>query len=91
MYPYTVKGNELSPECQQYAKTAFVNRFTGDNKPQWAYEEWKDGQPHPLQFANDEEWLANTSFEVRKDGKINRRCYTCISTPTWPNNPELRK
>lgn len=86
----TLKGNELSPGQQRLALSMFVHRFTGDHKPAWAFEEWKTGRPYPLQFKDDADWLANTVFNVKDSGDISARHNHCQSSPTWPNNPELR-
>jgi hypothetical protein len=85
------RGTELTREDQRHVLSAFVHRFTGDHKPAWSNKEWKDGKPYPVQFASDAEWLANTDFAVRKDGRLDQRVKFCYSNPTWPNNPELRK
>lgn len=83
-------GTELSRNEQQYVKSAYTHRFTGDNKPVWAYGEWEDGKQYPLQFKDDADWLAHTYFPINKDGTVNRRqSADCYSTPTWPNNPEF--
>ena len=82
-------GSELTPEEQQYVLATYVHRFTGDHKPAWASKEWKDGQPYPLQFKDDKDWLANTRFQTNKAGSLDSRCNECHSVPTWPNNSEL--
>lgn len=84
-------GNELSALDQRYVLSAFVHRFTKDHKPAWSRKLRDDGKPYPVQFASDADWLANTEFAVTRDGRIDRRCHECYSTPTWPDNPELRK
>lgn len=83
-------GNQLCLLDQKIARMLFVHRFTGENKPAWAQRPWKDGLPYPLQFADDADWLANTLFFVKLDGRINQSATSCYSSPTWPNNPELR-
>lgn len=85
-----VTGDKLTPEDQKHVLAAFVHRFTGEHRPDWARKEWKNGQPYPLQFKDDAEWLANTRFAVRRDGRIDQRVQSCECNPTWPNNPELR-
>ena len=82
-------GSELTLEEQRYVLAAYVHRFTGDHKPDWAGKEWKDGQPYPLQFKDDKDWLANTRFQTNKAGSLDSRCNECHSVPTWPNNSEL--
>lgn len=87
----TINGAAMCGKLQQDAKRQFIHRHTGDNTPAWARKEWKDGQPYPLQFADDADWLANTTFWVTTKGELARRPGYCKSRPTWPNNPELRK
>lgn len=86
-----VKGSDLRPEVQRDALNRFVHRYTGDHKPAWANRIWKDLKPYPLQFKDDTDWLANTLFWVKADGTLSNRHSFCYSSPTWPNNPELRK
>jgi hypothetical protein len=91
MFSETTKlGTELSKEDQRHVLAAFVHRFTGDNHPAWARKPRPDGTAYPLQFASDVEWLANTRFEVFNGGELNVHFSHCESSPTWPNNPELR-
>lgn len=84
-------GSELRPDQQRQVLAQYVHRFTGDHRPAWAGRPWKDGQPYPLQFANDREWLANTYFAITGGGELDGRARYCHSTPTWPSNPELRR
>jgi hypothetical protein len=79
------RGTELHPDDQKHVLAAYVHRFTGQHRPQWA-----DSQHCNVQFRDDADWLANTSFAVRKNGRLDRRSKECYSRPTWPNNPELR-
>lgn len=85
-----VKGTDLNPVTQREALSRFVHRFTRDHKPRWAQKPMPDGSPYPVQFASDADWLANTTFRVRKDGGLDSRTGFCASSPTWPDNPELR-
>lgn len=84
-------GVELSASDQRYVLAAYVHRFTKDHKPNWANKPWKKGKAYPVQFASDSEWLANTRFVVTKCGALDRRVSQCVSRPTWPDNPELRR
>lgn len=77
-------GNKLTDEARRNALARFVHRYTRDHKPSWVAKET------PVQFASDADWLAHTLFWVRKDGSIAERPSHCESTPTWPDNPELR-
>lgn len=83
-------GSELSASDRAYVLTAYIHRYTKDHKPAWALWPWKDGKPYPVQFASDADWLANTRFGVTPTGKIDTRLKYCESSPTWPDNPELR-
>lgn len=85
-----VLGCNLPLSLQAEAKRAFVNRYTGNHRPHWVNNGMPDGSPYPLQFADDNDWLGHTYFEVTKAGKLSARTRYCESSPTWPNNPELR-
>ena len=75
-------GDVLHPEDRAYVLRAYVHRSTPErNAPR---------EGCPLQFASDADWLANTTFKVRKNGRLDRRVKSCESRPTWPHNPELR-
>ncbi|WP_274627588.1 hypothetical protein [Arvimicrobium flavum] len=87
----TARGSGLHPADQAFVLAAYVHRFSGDHTPAWALRPRPDGTAYPLQFASDAEWLANSRFAVRRDGRLDRRVKQCFSSPTWPNNPELRR
>ena len=86
----TKLGAELPAHVQQQALNRFVYRFTKNHKPEWANKPWKDGKPYPVQFASDTDWLANTRFHVTEKNELDNRVDSCQSSPTWPDNPELR-
>jgi len=83
-------GDNLTASDRQHVLAAYVHRFTGEHKPQWASKPWKDGKPYPVQHATDADWLARTRFHVRTNGRLDHRFTTCESNPSWPFNPELR-
>ena len=83
-------GDKLHPEDRRAVLEQYVHRFTGNHVPAWATRLRSDGTAYPLQFANDADWLANTLFAVREDGRLHHGARYCESRPTWPNNPELR-
>lgn len=85
----TLRGDQLVCEDRRYVLRAYVHRYTGEHKPDWA-NKLLNGKPYPLQFRNDQEWLANTEFAVTTAGRLDHRAHACRSNPTWPNNPELR-
>ena len=87
----TTPGNLLTAEDKRHVLAAYVHRFTGEYKPKWAREPWKNGKPYPVQFRDDADWLANTLFITRGNGRLDLRYQACFSTPTWPFNPELRQ
>jgi hypothetical protein len=79
------RGTELSAVDQRRVLAAYVHRFTGEHRPQWANDPRPDGAAYPVQFKDDADWLANTFFKVRADGRLDERARYCESTPTWPN------
>jgi hypothetical protein len=85
-----VKGSTLPYAMQEEAKRRWVHRHTAEHVPIWARKPMPNGNAYPVQFASDAEWLANTDFTLTKGGKFSARDRYCRSTPTWPNNPELR-
>lgn len=89
--PQTQNGTGLHPDDRRHVLAAFTHRHTGDHKPTWARNPMPNGQAYPVQFKDDADWLYNTEFYVRRDGRLDRRFDHCMSRPTWPNNPELRK
>jgi len=84
------RGTELCATDQRHVLRSYVHRFTADHTPQWARKLGPNGEPSPVQFSSDQDWLENTFFRVRKDGRLDSRARSCESHPTWPNNPELR-
>lgn len=80
-----IRGSHLGPRLQKQVLAQFVHRFTGDHKPSWANEPRPDGSAYPVQFRDDQDWLANTFFEITAKGELSRRTRHCESHPTWPN------
>ena len=87
---YSLLGSELSFNDRRTALAMFVHHFTAEHKPEWANRPRPDGTAYPVQFASDADWLAHTRFATTKTGKLDTRSAYCESSPTWPNNPELR-
>ena len=83
-------GSHLTPADQREAKRRYVHRFTGDHTPSWAAACADGGYPCVLHFADDSDWLAHTLFPVTKFHRL-KAIGDCESSPTWPNNPELRR
>ena len=83
-----IKGTELTAQDQKHVLAAYTHRYTRQHKPKWANKPWKDGKPYSVQFASDREWLENTLFWVRADGKLDRRYNDCQSNPTWPDGKD---
>lgn len=86
------KGSELCAQDQEDARRAFVHRYTAEHTPEWAKNapKGKGEAQYSVQFKSDRDWLENTLFEVNRDGRLRRSATMCLSSPTWPNNPELR-
>ena len=80
----TQLGSYLQREDQRAALASYVHRFTVDHKPTWAQSLRPDGRPYQPQFASDANWLVHTEFQVRADGRLDRRAHHCNSSPTWP-------
>ncbi len=83
-------GTSLCRSDRMYVFVAYVHRFTNEHRPRWASVPRPNGEPYPVQFASDADWLRHTLFHVKKDGSLDRRFAYCESHPTWSNNPELR-
>lgn len=79
-------GNELHPDDIRDVLARYVHRYTRSHRPAWVRD-----TNYAVQFDSDDDWLANTKFRVRQDGRLDGRCNQCWSTPTWPDNPELRR
>ena len=79
-----VKGTDLSPNQRRHVLAAYVHRFTGDHVPSWAMQPRQDGTKYPLQFRDDDDWLAHTSFPIKKNGDLAKQPSCCRSAPTWP-------
>ena len=87
------RGDLLPLAIQDHCLRAYVHRFTRQHVPQWSKKPRDNGEPYPVQFASDSEWLARTLFPVTVSAKgvIKERSGACWSNASWPDNPELRK
>ena len=74
-----VPGTNLTEEDRRHVLAAYVHRYTKQHVPKWAVG--THYQPH---FNSDLEWLANSLFCVRINGRLGRRVKHCISKPTNP-------
>lgn len=79
-----IQGSKLDYVDQQHVLAAYVHRFTGQHRPAWAKRPMPSGKRYKVQFKDDADWLANTKFAVRQDGRLDMRVHRCESTPTWP-------
>lgn len=86
-----VRGTNLHHDDKRHVLAAYVHRFTGQHKPTWACKPMPNGGVYPVQHLDDADWLANTMFAVKKNGRLDNRANHCVSTPSWPFNPELRR
>lgn len=80
-----ILGTALHEIDKKHVLAAYVHRSTKEHVPLWAYARQPNGKPYPQQFASDLDWLAHTFFEVRRDGRLDRRVKACVSHPTWPD------
>lgn len=84
-------GSELNEKARKCALQTFIHRWTRDHCPAWLFDyPPRSVNPIPVQFASDQDWLANTRFTVTKAGNLDAKVHRCESNPTWPDNPELR-
>ena len=79
-----VAGTQLNTTARNEALSRFAHRYTKDHIPSWAF-----GKGYPVQFRSDLDWLSNTLFWVRNDGRLAKR--NCESKPTWPDGSEMRQ
>lgn len=86
-----VHGHQLHPDDQKHVLSAYVHRFTGEHKPQWAHKTLSDGSRYREQHATDKDWLHNTKFAVKKNGRLHQGVRRCESTPTWPRGEGFDK
>lgn len=88
-YEKLVRGTELSADDQKHVLRAYVHRFTGEHKPQWAMKDRPGGGAYPPQFKDDADWLAHTEFQITGLGTLDMRVNRCHSTPTWPGQRDI--
>jgi len=74
-----IKGSQLCGPDRMHVLCAYVHRFTGDHKPQWAH----NNPICKVQFKDDKDWLENTKFAVTSKGLLDLRVKRCESTPIW--------
>ena len=75
----------MTQEDRRHVLAAYVHRYTKEHIPQWARQANHAGRGYRPQHATDLDWLANTLFTVRNDGRLDMRVHHCASTPTWPD------
>jgi hypothetical protein len=78
-------GIDLHPDDQAYVLAHYVHRYTRDHVPSWARAARFRGLPYPVQFDSDRDWLENTRFATREDGRLDGRARFCQAAPTWPD------
>jgi len=83
-------GSELCYADQQQVLRSYIHRYTREHIPNWAKGDKHYPKGYPLQFNSDQEWLKNTRFAVKKNGRLDRRFKFCESCPTWPDGVPKR-
>lgn len=73
----TKRGSELHPDDRKHVLRAYVHRHTGDHPAGWAGKQ-------PVMFSSDQEWLENTHFTVKQNGRIDRRYDHTNNEFPWP-------
>ena len=88
--PRRTLGSLLHSADRTEVLRTFIHRFTMDHVPAWAREKRGDGSYYAPHFASDDEWLSNTSFAVKADGRLDARFSHCDSSGlTWPLGDSL--
>jgi hypothetical protein len=74
-------GTALTPAQQAEALRVYVHRYTGQHRPQWSFKPRLDGSAYPVQFKDDADWLAHTTFRVTARGTMPVKLpYTLVPT-----------
>lgn len=89
--PNSITGDKLHPDDQKHVLAANQSRFTRTRMPDWAKNPSGNDKKPALQFEDDADWLAHTEFRgIDENGRIKRGRWSAKSTPSYPDNPELR-
>jgi len=76
-----IYGNDLHPDDRAAVLDRYVYRMTVESVQRWpdvALYMHRSGYRMPAR--TDAEWLLNTRFAVRRDGRLDRRARGCYST-----------
>lgn len=73
-------GHLLCPEDQEYVLGYYVNRFTGEHRPEWANRLMSNGEKYHSQFSTDLDWLKHTLFNTLKNGRLDKSVESCNTT-----------
>ena len=73
-----VSGNKLHAADRKHVLAAYVYRMTTESRERWpdATRVMLRGH-YRMPERTDAEWLANTMFSVRKDGRLDGRVRHC--------------
>lgn len=82
-------GHLLHPEDQKHVLSAYVHRHTKEHRPQWAKIPMANGTAYKPHHNTDKDWLKNTQFAVKKNGRLNMNVGHARSTPSLPLNEEV--
>jgi hypothetical protein len=72
-----IPGSQLSPTTKDEVLRRFINRYTGDFKPEWVRMANKWGCEYICYFDTDEDWLNSSCFHVKEDGSLDDRYVRC--------------
>ena len=73
-----VKGSELRPDVQREALDRFCHRMTIEAQRRWPeFAAYMVSSGWKMPDRTDKEWLANTLFWIRKDGKLANNRHYC--------------
>jgi len=81
----TQLGTLLRWDDQLQVLASYIHRFTEQHRPTWV----KGNVAKYPHFTDDNDWLRNTRFHVRKNGRLDQRYKGCYSKPTWPKGQQI--
>lgn len=65
-----IKGSNLTHKQRNHVKRAFVHRFTGEHKPDWASKPMPNGNQYQPTHKTDNDWIEDYAFYVQNNGEL---------------------
>jgi hypothetical protein len=74
----TRTGNQLHPDDRAHVLRAYVHRMTAEAQQQWPeHAAYMKANGWRMPTTSDAEWLKQTRFAVRRDGRLDKRYQHC--------------